>query len=74
MLTSTVMARKVVVKMATLAPQGTDVHAMLLELSQEWNKITKGKKKQEKKVKQEQMKILGKDKSRPKLSFSLNKN
>ena len=37
------MARKVVVKMATLAPQGTDVHAMLLELGQEWNKITKGK-------------------------------
>ena len=42
-LTSTVMARKVVVKMATLAPQGTDVHAMLLELSQEWKNITKGK-------------------------------
>ena len=42
-LTSTVMARKVIVKMATLAPQGTDVHVMLLELSQEWKKITKGK-------------------------------
>jgi len=34
----------------------------------------KEKKKLEKKSKQEQMKILGKDKSRPKLSFSLMKN
>ena len=34
----------------------------------------KEKKKMEKKSKQEQMKILGKDKSRPRLSFSLNKN
>ena len=34
----------------------------------------KEKKKLEKKSKQEQMKILGKDKSRPRLSFSLNKN
>ena len=41
--TSIAMARKVIVKMATLAPQGTDVHAMLLELSQEWKNITKGK-------------------------------
>merc|ERR1712200_198609 len=34
----------------------------------------KEKKKMEKKSKQEQMKILGKDKSRPRLSFSLMKN
>ena len=42
-LISTLIARKVVVKMATLAPQGTDVHGMLLEIGQEWKKITKGK-------------------------------
>ena len=42
-LISTLMARKVVVKLATLAPEGTDVHGMLLEIGQEWRKITKGK-------------------------------
>jgi len=41
-LTSVLMARKVVVKMATLAPEGTDVHGMLLEIGQEWKEITKG--------------------------------
>ena len=35
--------------------------------------LRKQKKKEEKKIKDEQSKILGKDKSRPKLSFSLNK-
>jgi TRAP-type C4-dicarboxylate transport system substrate-binding protein len=42
-ITSLTTARKVVVKMATLAPQGTDVHGMLMEVGQEWKKITKGK-------------------------------
>jgi hypothetical protein len=36
--------------------------------------IQREKKKAEKRQKEEQMKILGKDKSRPKLSFTLLKN
>jgi len=35
--------RKIVVKLATLAPEGTDWHGMLLEMGQEWKKITNGK-------------------------------
>lgn len=42
-----------------------------MKIEQERNKL---KKKEEKRAKQEQKKILGKDKSRPKLSFSLNSN
>ncbi len=30
-------------KMATLAPEGTDWHGMLIEMGQEWKKVTKGK-------------------------------
>ena len=40
---STLQARNVVVKMATLAPEGTDWHGMLIEMGQEWQKATKGK-------------------------------
>ena len=35
--------RKVIVKMATLAPEGTDWHGMLMEMGQEWREITKNK-------------------------------
>ena len=40
-----------------------------MKIEQERNKL---KKREEKREKKEQRKILGKDKSRPKLSFSLN--
>lgn len=43
MLSSLVFGRKIVVKLATLAPEGTDWHGMLVEMGQEWKKITKGK-------------------------------
>tara|TARA_B100000989_G_scaffold295805_1_gene277597 strand:- start:1770 stop:2774 length:1005 start_codon:yes stop_codon:yes gene_type:complete len=33
--------RKTVVKLATLAPEGTEWHGMLLEMGQEWKKISK---------------------------------
>ena len=42
-LSSLVFGRKIVVKMATLAPEGTDWHGMLIEMGQEWKKVTKGK-------------------------------
>ena len=42
-LCSILMARNVVVKMATLAPEGTDWHGMLIEMGQEWKEATKGK-------------------------------
>ena len=40
---SFLMARKIVIKMATLAPEGTEVYGVLLEIGQEWKNITKGK-------------------------------
>ena len=40
---STLFSRNVVVKMATLAPEGTDWHGMLIEMGQEWKDVTKGK-------------------------------
>lgn len=40
---SMVYGRKIVVKLATLAPEGTDWHGMLVEMGQDWKKITKGK-------------------------------
>jgi TRAP-type C4-dicarboxylate transport system substrate-binding protein len=43
LLSSFLFARKIVVKMATLAPEGTEWHGMLIEMGQEWKKITKGK-------------------------------
>ncbi len=36
-------ARKIVVKMGTLAPEGTDWHGMLIEMGQQWKSATKGK-------------------------------
>ena len=38
---STVKARKTVVKLATLAPEGTEWHGMLLDMGQEWKKASK---------------------------------
>ena len=40
---SLVFGRKIIVKMGTLAPEGTDWHGMLIEMGQEWKKVTKGK-------------------------------
>ncbi|MFL3015410.1 MAG: TRAP transporter substrate-binding protein DctP [Candidatus Neomarinimicrobiota bacterium] len=40
---SIIMARNITVKMATLAPEGTDWHGMLIEMGQEWKETTKGK-------------------------------
>ena len=34
-------SRKTVVKLATLAPEGTEWHGMLIEMGQEWKKISK---------------------------------
>ena len=42
-LISFLSARNIVVKMATLAPEGTDWHGMLIEMGQEWKNATKGK-------------------------------
>ena len=42
-LSSLTFGRKVIVKMATLAPKGTEWHGMLVELGQEWKSITRGK-------------------------------
>ena len=39
---SLVYGRKIVVKMATLAPEGTEWHGMLIEMGQEWKKATDG--------------------------------
>ena len=35
-------AQKIVIKMATLAPEGTEWHGLLVDLGQEWNKATNG--------------------------------
>ena len=40
---SVIFARKIVVKMGTLAPEGTDWHGMLIEMGQQWKSATKGK-------------------------------
>lgn len=42
-LSSLTFGRKVIVKMATLAPKGTEWHGMLVELGQDWKAITRGK-------------------------------
>ena len=36
------IAKKIVIKMATLAPEGTEWHGLLVDLGQEWNKATNG--------------------------------
>ncbi|MBT3299892.1 MAG: TRAP transporter substrate-binding protein DctP [Candidatus Marinimicrobia bacterium] len=42
-ITQLAFARKTIIKMATLAPEGTDWHGMLLEMGQEWKKATNGR-------------------------------
>ena len=37
-----VAGKKTVIKMATLAPEGTDWHGMLLEIGQRWKTATEG--------------------------------
>ena len=41
-ISSLLFPRKVIVKLATLAPEGTDWHGMLIEMGQEWKKESKG--------------------------------
>ena len=35
------ISRKSVIKLATLAPEGTEWHGMLLDMGQEWKKVSK---------------------------------
>ena len=37
-----ILAKKIVVKMATLAPEGTEWHGLLVELGQQWKVVTNG--------------------------------
>ncbi len=39
---SSVFCRNIVVKMATLAPEGSEWHGMLIEMGQEWKRATNG--------------------------------
>ena len=41
-LSNCLFAKKIVIKMATLAPEGTEWHGLLVELGQEWKKVTDG--------------------------------
>ncbi len=41
-LLSVLSARKSLIKLATLAPEGTEWHGMLLEMGQEWSSVSKG--------------------------------
>ena len=41
-ISSLLFPRKVIVKLATLAPEGTDWHGMLIEMGQQWKKESKG--------------------------------
>ena len=41
-LSNYLFAKKIVIKMATLAPEGTEWHGLLVELGQEWKKVTDG--------------------------------
>ena len=37
-----IWAKKIVIKMATLAPEGTEWHGLLVELGQQWKVVTDG--------------------------------
>lgn len=37
------MGKKTIIKMATLAPEGTKWHGMLVEMGQKWSEVTEGK-------------------------------
>ena len=41
-LTENIQAKKIIIKMATLAPEGTEWHGLLVELGQEWKNATNG--------------------------------
>ena len=36
------MGKKIIIKMATLAPEGTEWHGMLIEMGQKWKEVTDG--------------------------------
>ena len=42
LITQVIWAKKIIVKMATLAPEGTEWHGLLVELGQQWQKVTNG--------------------------------
>ena len=42
LLTQVIWAKKIIVKMATLAPEGTEWHGLLVELGQQWKEVTNG--------------------------------
>ena len=42
LLSGNVQAKKIIIKMATLAPEGTEWHGLLVELGQEWKNATNG--------------------------------
>jgi len=42
LVTQVIWAKKIIVKMATLAPEGTEWHGLLVELGQQWQKVTNG--------------------------------
>ena len=42
LITQLIWAKKIIVKMATLAPEGTEWHGLLVELGQQWNIVTDG--------------------------------
>ena len=37
-----ISAKKIIIKMATLAPEGTEWHGLLVDLGQRWQKETNG--------------------------------
>lgn len=42
LITQVIWAKKIIVKMATLAPEGTEWHGLLVELGQQWKEVTNG--------------------------------
>ena len=40
LLTQSLFAKKIIIKMATLAPEGTEWYGLLVEMGQEWKKVT----------------------------------
>ena len=42
LVTQVIWAKKIIVKMATLAPEGTEWHGLLVELGQQWKVVTNG--------------------------------
>ena len=42
LVTQVIWAKKIIVKMATLAPEGTEWHGLLVELGQQWKEVTNG--------------------------------